>query len=320
MADNDVKIKVSLDGDKVVISGLEGIGDAADKADSKLGNMAKGGLIGAGKALVGFATAAAAAGGTLVAGVASQYAQYQQNIGGIETLFGDAAGRMKDYAANAYKTAGMSANEFMGQATSFAAALTGSLGEGEDAAKAANDIMVAMADNANKMGTDMGAIQDAYQGFAKQNFTMLDNLKLGYGGTQEEMQRLLDDAEKLPGAMGQEFDLNNFADVTKAIQLIQEEMGIAGTTATEATQTISGSVDMLKGAWSNLLVGLGDADADIATLAGNVISSFEIVVSNITPVIENIGTNIATLGPQIGSMMGSLVTAITAGSKSFTQN
>lgn len=312
MADNDVKIKLSLDGADKVQSGLAGVGDGAGNADSKLKGLIGGGLKGAGVALAGFATAAVAAGGSLAKGVVDQYAQYEQNLGGIETLFGKSAGKMKQYAQEAYATAGLSANEYMSQATSFAAALTGSLGKGKDSAKAANDIMVAMADNANKMGTDMGSIQNAYQGFSKQNYTMLDNLKLGYGGTQAEMQRLLTDAEKLPGAMGQKFDIKNFADVTKAIQLVQANMGIAGTTAKEASTTISGSIGMLKGAFSNLLTGLGSSDADVSKLAGNVISSFQTVVKNIQPVIENIGSNIATLGPQLGTMMSSLVGTISA--------
>lgn len=312
MADNDVRIKLSLDGADKVQSGLAGVGDGAGKADSKLGGMVSKGLAGAGKALVGFATAAVAAGGALTAGVINSYAQYEQNVGGIETLFGDSADKMMEYASQAYATAGLSANQYMEQATSFAAALTGSLEEGADAAAAADAIMVAMSDNANKMGTDIGAIQGAYQGFAKQNFTMLDNLKLGYGGTQTEMQRLLDDAEKLPAAMGQEFDLNNFADVSTAIQLIQEDMGIAGTTALEATETISGSLTMLKGSFDNFLTGLGSADADVAALAGNVINSLETVVSNIAPVIENIGSSLGSLGPQLGTMMEGLVGSVSA--------
>ncbi|AVJ51154.1 tail length tape measure protein [Microbacterium phage Pikmin] len=310
MADNDVRIKLTLDGADQVQSGLAGVGDGASEANSKLGGLVGKGLKGAGKALVGFAGAAVAAGGALSAGVISAYADYEQNVGGIETLFGESADRMMKYASDAYKTAGLSANEYMEQATSFAASLTGSLGDGEDAAKAANDIMVAMSDNANKMGTDIGSIQNAYQGFAKQNYTMLDNLKLGYGGTQAEMQRLLDDAEKLPAAMGQEFDISNFADVSKAIQLIQEDMGIAGTTAKEATETISGSVGMLKGAWSNLLVGLGDADSDIGALAENVVESLQYVLQNVGPVIENIGANIGKLGPQLGDIAGTLVESI----------
>ncbi|QDP44070.1 tape measure protein [Microbacterium phage McGalleon] len=314
MADNDVRIKLSLDGASDVQKGLAGVGDEAGKADSKLGGLVSGGLKGAGAALVGFSTAAVAAGGALAAGVVSQYAQYEQNIGGIETMFKDSAGKMQQYAADAYKTAGLSANEYMSQVTSFSAALLQGLG-GDTAAAAdiADMAMVDMSDNANKFGSNISDIQNAYQGFAKQNFTMLDNLKLGYGGTREEMARLINDS----GVMGDSFEATasnldqvSFDNIIKAIHTVQDEMGIAGTTAKEATETISGSVGMLKGAFDNLLVGLGSADADVAKLAGDVIDSLELVITNVSPVIENIGANIATLGPKLGEMMGSLVQAV----------
>lgn len=313
MANNDVKIKLSLDGDKLVIDGLKGVGDGASEADSKLGSFINGGLKGAGVALAGLAVAGVAAGAALSGAVISSYADYEQNLGGIETMFKDSSGKMVAYANEAYKTAGLSANEYMSQVTSFSASLLQGLGgDTEAAADAANLAMVDMSDNANKFGTNIGDIQNAYQGFAKQNFTMLDNLKLGYGGTKEEMQRLMDDASKLPAAMGQEFDLNNFADVTKAINLIQDEMGIAGTTALEASETISGSIGMLKGSFDNLLTGLGSADADVATLASNVIESLQTVVTNVGPVIENLGSNMAMLGPQLGTMMEGLIGTVSS--------
>lgn len=313
MADNDVKIKLSLDGDKLVIDGLNGVGDSATEADSKLGSFVGKGLKGAGVALAGLAAAGVAAGAALSGAVIGSYADYEQNLGGIETLFKDSSGKMVAYADEAYKTAGLSANDYMSQVTSFSASLLQGLGgDTEAAADAANLAMIDMSDNANKFGTNVEDIQNAYQGFSKQNFTMLDNLKLGYGGTKEEMQRLLDDAEKLPAAMGQEFDLNNFADVTKAIHIIQDEMGVAGTTAAEATETISGSVGMLKGSFDNLLTGLGSADADVATLAGNVITSLETVIGNVGPVIENLGANMAQLGPQMGTMMEGLVGTVSS--------
>ncbi|AUX82791.1 tape measure protein [Microbacterium phage Oats] len=313
-ADNDVRIKLSLDGASDVQKGLAGVGDEAGKADSKLGGMVSGGLKGAGVALAGFATAAVAAGGALTAGVVNAYAQYEQNIGGIETMFGAASGKMQQYAADAYKTAGLSANEYMSQVTSFSAALLQGLGgDTAKAADVADKAMVDMSDNASKFGSNIGDIQNAYQGFAKQNFTMLDNLKLGYGGTREEMARLINDS----GVMGDTFtatasnlDEVSFDKIIEGIHVVQTEMGIAGTTAKEATETISGSVGMLKGAFDNLLVGLGSADADVAKLAGDVIDSLELVITNVTPVIENIGANIATLGPKLGEMMGSLVGAI----------
>jgi phage-related protein len=315
MADNDVKIKVSLDGADQVQKGLSGISTGASDADSKT-SMLSGGLKGAGTALLGFATAAVAAGGALAAGVLNQTAQYEQNIGGIETMFKGSAGRMEQYAADAYKTAGLSANEYMSQATSFSAALLQGLGgDTEAAATVANRAITDMSDNAAKFGSNIGDIQNAYQGFAKQNFTMLDNLKLGYGGTREEMARLVNDS----GVMGDSFTATaeNINDVSydqiiAAIGAVQDKMGITGTTAKEAAQTISGSVDMLQGSFANLLAGLGRADADVATLAGNVIASLETVLSNVVPVIENIGSNIQTLGPQLATMMEGLVGAIAA--------
>ncbi|QKY80317.1 tape measure protein [Microbacterium phage Mercedes] len=318
MADNDVKIKVSMDGDKVVIGGLTGIGTAAGEADSKTSKFGSG-LKGVGTALVGFAGAAAAAGGALVGAVTNSYASAEQSVGGIETLFKGSADRMKTYAADAYKTAGLSANEYMEQATSMSASLIQSVGgDTAKAAELANTALISMSDNANKMGTDLTSIQNAFGGFAKGNFTMLDNLKLGYGGTQEEMARLLADAEKLPSAMGQKFDMSNYGDVVTAIQLIQEEMGIAGTTALEANSTISGSVAGLKGAFDNLLVSMGSANneslafLDVQEQAANVVSQLEIVIGNITPVIESIGSSMGTLGPQLGTMMGTLVEAVAA--------
>lgn len=318
MADNDVRIKISVDGSEQAAKGLSGVGDAAADADSKSSKLA-GGLKGVGAALGGFAVAAAAAGGALVVGVTNSYAAAEQSVGGIETLFKGSADRMKQYAADAYATAGLSANEYMEQATSMSASLIQSVGgDTAKAAELANTALVAMSDNANKMGTDLTAIQNAFGGFAKGNFTMLDNLKLGYGGTQEEMQRLLSDAEKLPGALGQKFDMSNYGDVVTAIQLIQEEMGIAGTTAAEASSTITGSVGMLKGSFDNLLVAMGSANneslafLDVQEQAQNVISSLETVIGNVVPVIESIGSSMGVLGPQLGSMMGTLVTAISA--------
>lgn len=316
MADNDVKIKVSLDGADKVQKGLTGIGSNAGEADSKLGRMASGGLKGAGVALLGFATAAVTAGGALTAGVLSQYSQYEQNIGGIETMFKSSAGKMEQYAANAYKTAGLSANEYMSQATSFSAALLQGLGGDTDkAAEVANRAITDMSDNAAKFGSDIGMIQNAYQGFAKQNFTMLDNLKLGYGGTASEMARLVNDS----GVMGDSFtataeNINSvsYDKIIAAIGKVQDKMGVTGTTAREAAQTISGSVDMLKGSFANLLTGLGSADQDVAVLAGNVITSLETVLNNVTPIIDNIGTNITRLGPQLGTMMVGLVGAVSS--------
>lgn len=235
----------------------------------------------------------------------TMYADYEQLTGGIDTLFGDAYSSVMKNADNAYKTAGLSANSYMEQVTSFSASLLQATGKDtEKAASVADMAMTDMADNANKMGTSMESIQNAYQGFAKQNYTMLDNLKLGYGGTKEEMQRLLDDAQKLTGV---KYDINNLADVYTAIHEVQSELDITGTTAKEAATTIQGSVGMTKAAWDNLLVGVADDNADFDTLMDNFVNSAVIAGENIIPRVETIigGTGnllsglISNLGPML---------------------
>lgn len=259
--------------------------------------------------------ASAAAVGAASAGVAAlgtacinAYADYEQLVGGVETLFKDSADTIQTYADNAYKTAGLSANEYMETVTSFSASLLQSLdGDTEKAAAAADLAITDMADNANKMGTAMGSIQDAYQGFAKQNYTMLDNLKLGYGGTKEEMERLLADAEKLSGV---KYDLSSYADVVEAIHVIQTEMGITGTTAKEASTTIQGSVASMKAAWANLMVGMADDTQDFDLLLSNFIESIGTVADNLLPrigiVIEGMGKLVAGLAPEIASALPTL--------------
>jgi phage-related protein len=194
------------------------------------------------------------------------------------------------YADNAYQTAGLSANAYMETVTSFSASLLQSLGgDTEAAAKLADQAIIDMSDNANKMGTDMAMIQNAYNGFAKQNFTMLDNLKLGYGGTQEEMKRLLADAQAISGI---EYDISSYADIVQAIHVIQTEMGITGTTAKEASATIGGSVNAMKAAWQNLTVGFADENADIDQLMDNFLASVGTVADNVLPVVERVLGNI----------------------------
>lgn len=259
--------------------------------------------------------ASAAAVGAASAGVAAlgtacinAYADYEQLVGGVETLFKDSADTIQTYADNAYKTAGLSANEYMETVTSFSASLLQSLdGDTEKAAAAADLAITDMADNANKMGTAMESIQNAYQGFAKQNYTMLDNLKLGYGGTKEEMQRLLADAEKLSGV---KYDLSSYADVVEAIHVIQTEMGITGTTAEEASTTIQGSVASMKAAWANLMVGMADDTQNFDMLLSNFIESIGTVADNLLPrigiVIEGMGKLVAGLAPEIASALPTL--------------
>lgn len=289
---------------------------------SKLGSIAKGGLAVVGAAVAGGVAAFAG----LTKASLDATASLEQNVGGIETLFGAGGKTLEEYAASvgkstaeakkdyeqlmnaqnialdnankAYKTAGLSANEYMETVTSFAASLKQSVANETEAAEAANMAVIDMADNANKMGSSMESIQNAYQGFAKQNYTMLDNLKLGYGGTKTEMQRLLKDAQKLTGI---KYDINNLADVYSAIHVIQEELGITGTTADEAAKTLAGSMSAAQSAWENLLAGVGTSEefADaFGTAAANIISNIIDIVpriaATIPDVISQIGENLST--------------------------
>lgn len=310
-----------------------------DQASSKIGNLA-------GKVTDTFGKAASVAAKGVAAGVAAvtaatgaitkssldAYGAYEQNVGGIQKLFGNMGKSLDEYAeltgnavdavaekwgvleqsqnmvlqnaANAYKNAGMSANQYMEQVTGFSAALITSLGNDTVAAANYADMaMVDMSDNANTFGTDMESIQWAYQGFAKQNYTMLDNLKLGYGGTKEEMQRLISDASKMTdvqkklGVTVDESSLS-FDNIVAAIHVMQESMQIGGTTAREAATTIEGSVNMMKAAWENWLTGLGDSDADMAQLTDNLVESFETAAENVVPRVAII------LGTLLGSVPG----------------
>lgn len=240
------------------------------------------------------------------------YADYEQLVGGVDTLFKESSKKVQEYANNSYKTAGLSANEYMETVTSFSASLLQSLnGDTEKSAEVANMAIIDMSDNANKMGTSMSMIQSAYQGFAKQNYTMLDNLKLGYGGTKTEMERLLADAEKISGV---HYDISNLNDVYQAIHIIQGELGITGTTSEEASKTISGSLNAMKGAWSNLLTGIADENADFDTLVGNLVDSVMTFGDNILPrvktVLEGIGKLIKELVPKLAQELPSLLQSI----------
>ena len=254
------------------------------------------------------ATVTTAVSGALTAVVGmgvKSYASYEQNIGGVETLFKDSADKVVENAKNAYKTSGLSANEYMETVTSFSASLLQSLGgDTEKAASVADMALVDMADNANKFGTDMSSIQSAYQGFAKQNYTMLDNLKLGYGGTKSEMERLLADAQKLTDV---EYDINNLSDVYNAIHAIQENLGVTGTTAKEAESTITGSAASMKSAFDNFLNGSGSPEALASTITvfvGNVTNAIVQLAPNI---LNGIVTVINQLIPQVGQLLINLV-------------
>lgn len=320
----------------------ESMKDATNSA-SKMSSVMKGigsSAIKVGKGLAVAGAAAATAVTALVSKSVGAFADYEQLTGGVETLFGAGGRSVEEYAQSvgksvsdiqgkydslmsaqnvvlenankAYMTAGMSANEYMDTVTGFSASLISSLGgDTNKAADYANSALVDMSDNANKMGTDMESIKNAYQGFAKQNYTMLDNLKLGYGGTQEEMKRLLSDAEKLTG---QRYDISSFADITQAIHAIQTQMDITGTTAKEASTTISGSWGSLKAAFENTLVGLTTGgemfDQSLDALVDSAKTFGQNVIPAITGALSGVGSLIESLAPVIVAELPSMVSDI----------
>ena len=303
MADGKIIIDTTVDN-----SGAE---KDIKSLSSKIGSMAKTSAT----AVAGMVAAATTAVATLAGLSVKQYAEYEQLTGGVETLFKNSSDKVMEYANNAYKAAGMSANEYMNTITGFAASLLQGLGgDTEKAAKIGNMAVEDMADNANKMGTSIELIQNAYQGFAKQNYTMLDNLKLGFGGTKEEMQRLLQEASKISGI---KYDISNFSDIIEAIHVIQNEMGITGTTAKEAASTIEGSLSMTKSAWTNLLTGMADDNADFDKLVDNLVNSVGTLGENLLPRIEiainGIGKLIDKLLPSIINKIPELISSILPG-------
>lgn len=287
--------------------GVDDVGDAMDDAGEKtlsLGDILKANLLS--DAIMAGIKAVASGIKSLVSGAVESYGEYEQLVGGVETLFGTSAQKVQDYASSAYKTAGLSANEYMETVTSFSASLLQSMGnDTEAAAEKANLAITDMSDNANKMGTDMSSIQNAYQGFAKQNYTMLDNLKLGYGGTKEEMERLIADANALNAAQGNytNYSIESYADIVDAIHTVQTEMGITGTTAKEASTTIEGSINAMKSAYANFVTGLGDQNADIGALTEQLIESAGTVAENVLPVIENVVESIVKAVQEQGPEM-----------------
>lgn len=296
----------------------DALNDASRNAES-FADKLKNGLSTAAK--VGAAALGAAATGVAALTKASidQYAEYEQLVGGVDTLFKEASNTIQQYASNAYKTAGVSANTYMEQATAFSASLIQSLGgDTQAAAEYANQAIMDMSDNANKMGTDIESIQQTYQSLMRGNYAMLDNLKLGYGGTKSELERLVADAEELTG---QALDPSKFSDVITAIHAVQENMGITGTTAKEAATTIEGSVGMMRAAWDNLLVGIANDNGDLGSLTYEFADTVETALSNILPrvkiilggigqVIADMGTIIAqTLPEMISTVLPSLISA-----------
>lgn len=320
-----------------VSSGFSSKLESLEKVASKIGE----GLATAAKVSTAAITAATTAVATLTKTAVSSYADYEQLVGGIETLFGAGGKSLEEYAASvgqsteeasakydalmqaqqimldntskAYETAGLSANDYMETVTGFSAALVSSLGgDTVKAAEYADMALTDMADNANKMGTDMESIQNAYQGFAKQNYTMLDNLKLGYGGTKEEMERLLAEAQKISGV---KYDISSYADIVDAIHVVQTEMGITGTTAREAASTISGSISMMKASWSNLVTALASDNLPVDDYADAFAESVETVADNVLPridiVLSSIVKLISALVPKIIEKIPGLLDTLT---------
>lgn len=285
------------------------------KVVSGFGSTIKKGFALAAKAGIATISAASAGIGAIVKSSASAYADYEQNIGGVETLFKDNADTIVKYASEAYKTAGISANDYMQNVTSFSASLLQGLGgDTAQAAEIANEAMVDMSDNANKFGTDISSIQNAYQGFAKQNYTMLDNLKLGYGGTQAEMARLINDS----GVLGDSIKVDektvnsvSFDKMIEAIHKVQTDLDITGTTSKEAATTVSGSLGSVKAAWANLMAGMGDKNADLKNLIKEMVSTVKTFAKNIMPVIKQalsgVTTLISELAPDIAVELPQLV-------------
>lgn len=330
---------IALKGKDQFNGDLDESSSKAEKLSDKIGK----GLGAAAKLGAKAVATAASAFGVLTKKALDSYAEYEQLAGGVETLYGTEITSIEEYAKsvgkavsdvgdeyeammnrqdtvmenarNAYKTAGLSVNEYMDTVNGFAASLTSSLGEyGWQAADYADMIVTDMADNANKMGTSMESIQNAYSGFAKQNYTMLDNLKLGYGGTKEEMERLMRDAEKYAGLIEGSLKIESFADVAEAINIVQTELGITGTTAKEAATTIQGSVSMMKSAWSNLLTGIGDDSQDLDKLINNFVDSTGTAAENILPRLEQIligvGKLAERLAPVVAAAIPELVTTV----------
>ena len=275
------------------------VGGIGSKITGALGTAAKVG----GAAVAALGTATIAVGKSAL----DAFADYEQLVGGIDTLFKDSSSKMQQYAASAYQTAGVSANRYMEISTSFAASLISSLGgDTEAAADMANMAIMDMSDNANKMGTSLDVVQEAYQSLARGNYEMLDSLKLGYGGTKSELERLLSDAEQIAASQGmvRDFSVDSYADVVEAIHLVQDEMEITGTTAAEASTTISGSVNSAKAAWENWLAGLGNEDADMGALTDQLVQSVITAGDNIVPrmgqIMSTLVQTVVQYAPQLG--------------------
>lgn len=309
--------KVTIDLDVITDAGekkLREFGDEAERAGSDAGSKSGRKFSDGFKAKIGGIAAAAgaaigAAGVALVKEAFDLYASYEQLAGGVETLFGDAAESVKKNADEAFKTAGLSANDYMETVTGFSASLINAMGGDTEKAAARADMAIRdMADNANKMGTSMETIQQTYASLSRGNFAMLDNLKLGFGGTKSEMERLLETAEQVKAANGEmvDYSIDNFADMVEAIHVVQESMGVAGATAAEAATTIEGSVASMQAAWQNWLTGLGNTEADMSALTQSLVDSVITAASNIIP---RVGIILATLATTIQTEAMNMLTA-----------
>lgn len=321
MADGKVEIGIELDGDGAVQDAEkegrragQGFGDGFNSSSS-------GGLKKTTAALGKLAAAATLAGAATAASIGKQaldaYAQYEQLVGGVDTLFKENSAQLQAYAAEAYRTAGMSANDYMSTVTNFSAALIKSMG-GDTAAAAeyANMAIQDMADNANKMGTSLQVVQETYSSLARGNYAMLDNLKLGYAGTKAGLNELLADAEKFKAAQGEmvDYSIDSYADIVEAIHVVQGEMGITGTTALEAAQTIEGSTNMAKAAWENWLVAIANSDGDVKSATENLVNSVGAAASNIIPRIGEIVTSLGEfLIEQTPMLLDKVITSISEG-------
>ncbi len=273
------------------------LGDETEKQGKEAGGKFGSGfasVIGtAGKVMAGAVAAGASVASGIVASATESYSEYEQLVGGVETLFGDSANQVIGNAEQAFKTAGLSMNDYMETSIQSAASLINSLGGDQAEAARLMDMSITdMADNVNKMGTSMEGVQNAYRGFSRGNFTMLDNLALGFAGTKEGMQELLDKAQDISGV---KYDISSYADIVQAIHVVQDEMGITGTTSREASETIQGSLSAMESAWDNLLTGLGDKDADLSKMIDNLVGSAETFLQNMMPVAEQALTGISTL-------------------------
>lgn len=309
-----ITIVPSMEGSRGVISdALTDEASAAGTSAGRAGGSALTGALGVAARGAAVAVSAVATGiGALTTQAVGAYSEYEQLTGGIETLYGDASSQMMQFAQQAAQTTGQDMNSYMDSAIQTSAAMIAAVeGDQARAAELTNLSMIDMADNANRLGTDMESVQNAYRGFSRGNFTMLDNLALGYAGTREGMQQLLADAQAISGV---EYDIDSYSDIVEAIHTVQEEMGITGATAEEASGTISGSLGSLQASWENLLIGVADPTADLGPLIDNLVMNAQNALTNLVPVISQaltgMGQVIASLAPVIAAELPGLIQAV----------